>query len=360
MADTTGTPLDRARLSSIPGTALELTSISHKLAGILTDHGKVEVTNPHILARTALSRELGTLTTFERQIAIASVVVVVEYLADSVKLASAGNGGVLTIDAAVSADVALAPVSRTPTVAATDTADTQATPVAADEAAVAVLDAAITPDGGMPDLMISSLPSEFALPESSHEPPVHNDTIALAHSEYADHRLHGSGKEHTTALNVAAANSAEGHTAAKSPVAVSSHTLALDGNWTTASSSSNDSISITSNDANGGDAARIHSAIAGHSSTIDTVGTTISDSVSSSLRGATSGHLNDQPHFENATPGTLQSLESPTQAALHADESRADHSDGAAAEHVARRSISPRRRSRVATPWACEASPPGM
>ena len=76
---------------------------------------------------------------------------------------------------------------------------------------------------------------------------------------------------------------------------------------------------------NGGDAARIHDAIAGHSSTIDTVGTTISDSVSSSLRGATSGHLNDQPHFENATPGTLQSLESPTQAALHADESRADH-----------------------------------
>ena len=60
----------------------------------------------------------------------------------------------------------------------------------------------------MPDLMLSSLPSDFALPESEgHEPPVHNDTIALAHSEYADHRLHGSGKDHTTALNVAAANS---------------------------------------------------------------------------------------------------------------------------------------------------------
>ena len=194
--------------------------------------------------------------------------------------------------------------------------------------------------------MISSLPSDFALPESEgHEPPVHNDTIALAHSEYADHRLHGSGKEHTTALNVAAANSAEGHTAAKSPVAVSSHTLALDGDWTTASSSSNNSISITSNDANGGDAARIHSAIAGHSSTIDTVGTTISDGVSSSLQGATSGHLNDQPHFENATPSTLQSLESPTQAASlaadippvtaveDADGGHAAHTHGAAAEH---------------------------
>ena len=91
--------------------------------------------------------------------------------------------------------------------------------MAADEAAVAVLDAAITPDGGMPDLMMGPVPcpSEFALPESSHQSPVHNDTIALAHSEYADHRLHGSGKEHTTPLNVAAANSTEGHTAAKSP-----------------------------------------------------------------------------------------------------------------------------------------------
>ena len=111
--------------------------------------------------------------------------------------------------------------------------------MAADDGSVAALDAAITPDGGMSDLTISSLPSDLALTESEgHEPPVHNDTMALAHSDYADHRLHGSGKEHTTPLNVAAANSTEGHTAAKSPVAVSSHTLALDGNWTTASSSS--------------------------------------------------------------------------------------------------------------------------
>ena len=96
---------------------------------------------------------------------------------------------------------------------------------------------------------------------------------------------------------------------------------------------------------NGGDAARIHDAIAGHSSTIDTVGTTISDSVSSGLRGATSGHLNDQPHFENASPGTLQSLESPTQAASHAADipsvaavedangGHAVHSHDVAAEH---------------------------
>ena len=91
VADTTGTASGSGSLIVNSGTALELTSISHKLAGILTDHGKVEVTNPHILARTALSRELGALTTFERQIAIASVVIVVEYLADSVKLASAGQ-----------------------------------------------------------------------------------------------------------------------------------------------------------------------------------------------------------------------------------------------------------------------------
>ena len=81
-----------------------------------------------------------------------------------------------------------------------DTADTQATPVAADEAAVAVHDAAITPDGGMSDLTISGLPSDFALTENEgDQPPVTSDTISLAYSEFADHGLHGSGKDHNTA-----------------------------------------------------------------------------------------------------------------------------------------------------------------
>jgi len=245
---------------------------------------------------------------------------VLEYLTENFKLASDANAGTLIADPPASPDATVAAVADTRTVKAADTADTQATPVAADEGAVAAHDVAITPDGGMSDLTISGLPSDFALTENEgDEPTATHDAISLAYSEFTDHGQHGSGKDHTTAANVATTHSAEGQTAAKASVSMSSHT--------TSSETGSDGNS------NGGDAARIHDAIAGHSSTIDTVGTTISDSVSSGLRGATSGHLNDQPHFENATPGTLQSLESPTQAALHADESRADHSHGAAAEH---------------------------
>ena len=310
----------------------------------------------------------GAVDAFEGQIAIASVMLVLEYLTENFKLASDANAGTLIADPPASPDAEVAAVSETRSIKVADTADT--TPVAADDGTVAALDAAITPDGGMPDLMISSLPSDFALPESEgHEPPVHNDTISLAYSEFADHRLHGSGKDHTTALNVAAANSAEGRTAAKSPVASEFAHARIGWRLDDREFELERLESHSSNDANGGDAARIHSAIAGHSSTIDTVGTTISDSVSSSLQGATSGHLNDQPHFENATPGTLQSLESPTQAASHAADippvtavedangGHAAHSHGAAAEHS---SIPPRRRSRIAARRACEASPPGM
>ena len=336
VADTTGTASGSGSLMVNSGTALELTSISHKLAGILTDNGRVEVTNPHTLARTALSREPGTLATFERQIAIASIIIVVEYLADSFKLASAGDGGMLMIDAAASSDATLEPVSKTPTVAATDTVDARGTPVAADEGAIAALDAAITPDGGLSDLTIGSLPSGFALTESEgDEPTVAHDTISLAYSEFTDLGLHRSGTDHATTLDVATATSD-----------TASWEAGSDGNSKTgASLSSSNSISLASMDANGGDAAHIHSAVAGYSSTIDTVGTTIPDSVSSSFRGATSGHVNDQPHFENASPGTLQSLESPTQAASHAADippvaavedangGHAAHSHGVAAEH---------------------------
>ena len=199
-----------------PGAAPEFTSLSHGVSGNLTDNRTVEVSNAPELGRTAPSRGRGAVNALEGQIAIASVMLVLEYLTENFKLASDANAGTLIADPPASPDAEVAAVSETRSIKVADTADT--TPVAADDGTVAALDAAITPDGGMPDLMISSLPSDFALPESEgHEPPVHNDTIALAHSEYADHRLHGSGKEHTTALNVAAANSAEGHTAAKLP-----------------------------------------------------------------------------------------------------------------------------------------------
>ena len=353
---------------------MEFTSISHKLAGILNVNGRVEVTNPHTLARTALWREPGTLATFERQVAIASVIVVVEYLADSLKLASAGNGGVLTIDAPASADAALAPVSKTPTVAATDTADTQGAPVAAHDGTVAVLDAAITPDGGLSDLTISRLPDDFVLPESEGDAPtVAHDTISLAFSEFTDRGVHGSSKDHTTALNVAAANSAEGHTAAKSQVAVSSHTTSREtgsdnnSKKTAASLSSNNSISIASIDANGGDGARIHSAVAGH----------FSDDRSLTLRGAASEHVNDQPYFGNAKPGQqwlrpsvsrnhrakppctrLWKIHKPRQSSTATEAMRPIFT--VPPRNTRRRSIPPRQRSRMTTPRASEARPPSM
>ena len=307
-----------------PGTAREFTSISHRVAGNPSDNRTVEVSNAPELGRTAPSRDRSAVNGLEGQIAIASVMLVLEYLTENFKLASDANAGTLIADPPASPDATVAAVADTRTVKAADTADTQATPVAADEGAVAAHDVAITPDGGMSDLTISGLPSDFALTENEgDEPTATHDAISLAYSEFTDHGQHGSGKDHTTAANVATTHSAEGQTAAKASVSMSSHT--------TSSETGSDGNS------NGGDAARIHDAIAGHSSTIDTVGTTISDSVSSGLRGATSGHLNDQPHFENATPGTLQSLESPTQAALHADGGHAAHSHGAAAEHSSTR-----------------------
>ena len=315
-----------------PGTAREFPSISHRVAGNPSDNRTVEVSNAPELGRTAPSRDRSAVNGLEGQIAIASVMLVLEYLTENFKLASDANAGTLIADPPASPDATVAAVADTRTVKAADTADTQATPVAADEGAVAAHDVAITPDGGMSDLTISGLPSDFALTENEgDEPTATHDAISLAYSEFTDHGQHGSGKDHTTAANVATTHSAEGQTAAKASVSMSSHT--------TSSETGSDGNS------NGGDAARIHDAIAGHSSTIDTVGTTISDSVSSGLRGATSGHLNDQPHFENATPGTLQSLESPTQAALHAADipsvaavedangGHAVHSHDVAAEH---------------------------
>ena len=67
-----------------------------------------------------------------------------------------------------------------------------------------------------------------------------------------------------------------------------------------------------------GDAAHIHSAAAEHSSTIDAAGAAVAHSDSSSFQGAASGHVNDQFHFADTNPGTLQSLELPSQAASHA------------------------------------------
>ena len=124
---------------------------------------------------------------------------VLEYLTKNLKLASDANAGTLIADPPATPDAEVAAVAETRAVKAVDTADGQATPVAADEGAVAAHDVAVTPDGGMSDLTISSLPSDFALTENEgDEPTAAHDTISLAYSEFADHGLHGSGKDHTT------------------------------------------------------------------------------------------------------------------------------------------------------------------
>jgi hypothetical protein len=200
-----------------PGTAREFTSISHRVAGNPSDNRTVEVSNAPELGRTApSSRDRSAVNGLEGQIAIASVMLVLEYLTENFKLASDANAGTLIADPPASPDATVAAVADTRTVKAADTADTQATPVAADEGAVAAHDVAITPDGGMSDLTISGLPSDFALTENEgDEPTATHDAISLAYSEFTDHGQHGSGKDHTTAANVATTHSAEGQTAAK-------------------------------------------------------------------------------------------------------------------------------------------------
>jgi hypothetical protein len=332
------------------GSALEFTSLSHRVAGNLTDRATVEVSNPPELGRTALSRDRGAVTALEGQIAIASVMLVLEFLTENFKLASDANAGTLIVDPTGSSDAEVAAVSETRAVKVADTADTQATPVAADEAAVAALDAAITPDGGMPDLTSSSLPTDFALTESEgHEAPVHNDTIALAYSEFTHH---GSGKDLTTPHD-AAANSAESRAAAQPAVALNSHTTNLeagsDGSGKTATGvSSIDSSNILSIDGKGGDAAHVHSAVPEHSATINSAGPPLAHD-EFSFRGELPGHANDQPHFENVNPGNNglghQPNELPSQASAHAVQDlpavtgvddtkggRPDHSHGAAAK----------------------------
>ena len=149
-----------------PGAAPEFTSLSHGVSGNLTDNRTVEVSNAPELGRMAPSRDRSAVNVLEGQIAIASVMLVLEYLTENFKLASDANAGTLIADPPASPDATVAAVADTRTVKAADTADTQATPVAADEGAVAAHDVAITPDGGMSDLTISGLPSDFALTES--------------------------------------------------------------------------------------------------------------------------------------------------------------------------------------------------
>src|SRR5262245_43257083 len=150
---------------------------------------------------------------------------VLEFLTENFKLASDANAGTLIADPPASPDEAVAAVSETRAVKAVDTADTQSAQATADDAAVAPLEAGITPDGGMPDLTSTSLPADFALTESeAHEPPVHNDTIALAYSEFTDHGQHGSGKDHST-QHAAAADSAEARPTAQPAAALNSHTI---------------------------------------------------------------------------------------------------------------------------------------
>ena len=132
---------------------------------------------------------------------------------------------------------------------------------------------------------------------------------------------HEASKGHITALTATA--SVEGRTAAKPVVAVSSHATSgeteSDGNrGITASLSSSDSSNIASMDARASAAAPVHSVAAEQSWMIDSAGAAVGHGDSASLQGAASEHGNDQPQLASADPGTLQSLESPSQTAAPA------------------------------------------
>jgi len=325
VAGTTGNVSVSRSVMIDAGTALECTSLSHTIAGTLSNDGTIEVTSPPLLARTALSRDRGTFTVFEAQIAIASIILVIEYATEKLKLAS--DGETLLSDRSASADATLVAVSETSTVDATRTADTQAVSVSVDDGA-AMIDAAATPDGGMSNLTIGGLPFDLALTDSDGEKPtITDDAMPVAYADVTEFGLHGSSKDQ---INVAATNSAEGRIAAKPLMAVSSHTTSLetesDHNWNSAARlSSSASSNTASMDANASDAAPIHSAVAGHWSTIVTAGAGNAHDDFANSHGPSSEHGNDgndQPSSGNANPGdnglNHQPGDLPSQAASHA------------------------------------------
>ena len=306
VAQTTGTVLGSSSLMVNPGAALQFNSISHRVGRIFTDNGAVEVINPPTLARKALSRP-GTLTIFEGQTAIVTIIIVVEYLAENFKLANDAHAGVLIADSPTSSDLALASLSETPPVTGTDTADTHASWAAGDDGTHVGLDAAPPAAPVLPD-------------HGGDKPAVAHDTIPIAYLE-ATGLGHEASKGHITALTATA--SVEGRTAAKPVVAVSSHATSgeteSDGNrGITASLSSSDSSNIASMDARASAAAPVHSVAAEQSWMIDSAGAAVGHGDSASLQGAASEHGNDQPQLASADPGTLQSLESPSQTAAPA------------------------------------------
>ena len=106
-----------------PGAAPEFTSLSHGVSGNLTDNRTVEVNNAPELGRTAPSRDRGAVNVLEGPIAIASVMLVLEYLTENFKLASDANAGTLIADPPASPDAEVAAVSETRSIKVADTAD---------------------------------------------------------------------------------------------------------------------------------------------------------------------------------------------------------------------------------------------
>jgi hypothetical protein len=343
LAGTTDTVSQSRPLMIDAGTALECTSISHSLVGTLTNNGTVEVTNPPIVARAALSRDRGTFTVFEGQIALTSIMLVIEYVAEKLKLASDSDRGTLPIDRSENPDATLTAVSGTSTVAATDTADIRAASVGADDGSAAAL-------SGTANLTMTGLLSDLALTDGNgHKLAVINDTTPLTYSELMDFGPHGSSKAPVDALNFVATHSAEVRIAAKPLAAVSSQTTGSDGNWTTTASSSshpgalsapelpsqaawhaavaippatvNNAIGLPNNfnspalptavESANGNAGPIPSPAVAHAST-----PAHEDSTPS--QGAASEHVQEAAHSENASQGTPQSLQSPSPAAAHA------------------------------------------
>jgi VCBS repeat-containing protein len=306
VAQTTGIVSGSGSLMVNPGAALQFNSISHRVARLLTDNGAVEVINPPTLARMALSRGPGTLTIFEGQTAIITLIIVVEYLAENFKLANDAHADELLADSPASSDLTLASLSETSKVAAADKADTHATQVMGDEGTHVGADATLPADPVRAD-------------HGGGTHTVATDTIPVAYLE-ATGLGHEPSKGHFPTFTTT--DSVEGRTAAKPVPAVSLHASSgetgSDGREATASLSSSGSSNVASMDARASAAAPVHSTAAEHSWTVDSAGAAVAPGDSASLQGAAPEYGNDQPQLANADPGTLQSLESPSQTAAPA------------------------------------------
>ena len=255
------------------------------LAGILTNNGTAEITNP--AARSALSRERSTVTLFEGQIAIASVMLVLEYLSENFKLTS--EGGAPTIDATASSDGTLSD-SDSPTLrgAASERGGSEHVNDHAGN------DGSSHQSVELPGQAVLHAAAESPVAAASTASGASNVNSAASASavEGADAgaaaHVHGAAPGHASTTSSAGATTSHGDSSTLRDAAsenVNDH--------------GNDGLGHQALESPGQAAAHVgaevaDNAAAGHAATITTAGTTISDGKSSALRDADSGYVSGQ------------------------------------------------------------------